>query len=326
MTSTGISPPISKGGLSIQSLDSIRFLLAAWVLLSHAGLPDSGISLIDKTLGVIFCGPMSVAAFFIISGYCIHRAYGNIRLDPQSFYLTRFCRIALPLLASILIAESTKAENNSVLWSIYIEIAYYAIYPIILPAIRKFGSLSIAIASLLPATVILLSIQNDNGYFWEYGTILGGIYLYPLWLFGAWLAENQTQQKISTTQLIGVRLIVFAAQSIALIAHFHMEIKYIYSLLAVAPLIFIWIKMEISSDTLKKTINPNLGLATYSIYLTHMIGINLAENINHPSWPVQILLAAAISSAFFFLVERPAHKLAKALQKSTYFSLHKKNA
>ena len=70
--------PSEDGAFRIRRLDTIRFLAALWVALSHGAIPWQSLSderysaLALKALGASFSGVCAVMVFFIVSGLCIH--------------------------------------------------------------------------------------------------------------------------------------------------------------------------------------------------------------------------------------------------------------
>src|SRR5690242_16820078 len=92
----------------IKGLDTLRFVAAFWVVLSHVGkLPYeifSHSNVLGKTLNGIYHnsvnGLAAVIIFFIISGFCIHYPYQMGKSLPLGSYLIRRSfRICIPLLA-----------------------------------------------------------------------------------------------------------------------------------------------------------------------------------------------------------------------------------
>ncbi len=107
----------------LERLDAIRFFCAAWVALGHLGLPlYSWPPIIRRTIPLIFDGTWAVAAFFLISGFCIHFPYANGKtLNLPSFYVARFLRIGIPLVAAVAIAcllPGGMDKLSAVLWTL----------------------------------------------------------------------------------------------------------------------------------------------------------------------------------------------------------------
>jgi peptidoglycan/LPS O-acetylase OafA/YrhL len=101
------------------------------------------------------------------------------------------------------------------------------------------------------------------------------------------------------------------------IAHFHTPLNYKLSMPVIGLLCIPWIWHE-----MQHTRPPNwlvsAGQAGYSIYLMHQLGVHGVDCLDWPSipglrWLIGILAAALIICVFFFLVEKPSHRLAKRL-------------
>jgi len=137
----------------VAGLDTLRLIAAAWVCCSHgARAPLSEMLSGQGTFGAIlgglnngiFNGVAAVMMFFVISGFVIHRInVGRERLDIAGHYARRITRIAPPLLAIYLICALLGSLYagvlREVLWSVYSEIAYYALYPLLFILYRRFG-------------------------------------------------------------------------------------------------------------------------------------------------------------------------------------------
>ncbi|WP_211707834.1 acyltransferase family protein, partial [Paraburkholderia aspalathi] len=121
-------------------IDAIRFLAAVWVLMYHFK-PPAFKELLPHQLAflggalwsgstALFAGPAAVIVFFVISGYCIHNAYQkDVTLKPINYYASRFIRIGLPLVILLCLVQPLPTGQNyleSVLWSLYCEMVYYA--------------------------------------------------------------------------------------------------------------------------------------------------------------------------------------------------------
>src|ERR1700710_807880 len=87
-------------------VDSIRFVLAFFVLMSHSDLiyatvlknsPHSILRYFGYFLGTAFDGTACVIAFFILSGFVIHYPNKNGIPNLREFWIRRFIRILLKL-------------------------------------------------------------------------------------------------------------------------------------------------------------------------------------------------------------------------------------
>jgi peptidoglycan/LPS O-acetylase OafA/YrhL len=130
----------------IAGLDSLRIILAVIVLLSHLdtytvlhAFDSPAIRILAAIIGNAFVGVCAVIAFFVISGIVIHFPYtGEKRLDTFSFLVKRYLRLGIPMLVVYLIAKLIGMPISYLpFWSLYCELMYYSLYPIILYIVRK---------------------------------------------------------------------------------------------------------------------------------------------------------------------------------------------
>jgi peptidoglycan/LPS O-acetylase OafA/YrhL len=157
------SLPAAVAAFEIPSLDGIRAVSVLIVLLSHVGF------------GHIVPGGLGVTVFFFLSGYLIttllvneHAANGRIHIGH--FYVRRFCRLAPPLVITLVLAyglvlagalpggatwEGFFAQllyfanyydlffsggpnvpaGTGILWSLAVEEHFYIVYPLLLSAL-----------------------------------------------------------------------------------------------------------------------------------------------------------------------------------------------
>ncbi|MEO7801583.1 MAG: acyltransferase family protein [Ginsengibacter sp.] len=111
-------------------VNSIRFILALVVLLGHADNPiaenlrNSDFVLakyFGLLLSVSFVGVVAVIAFFIISGFVIHYPNKNGILSLGSFFISRYLRVLIPLIALKILGIPFDNPENAVVWSLYCE-------------------------------------------------------------------------------------------------------------------------------------------------------------------------------------------------------------
>lgn len=144
-------------------LDAARASAAFYVLLHHLGIPGP--------IGFLFrFGQEAVILFFLISGFVVHANERDRALFPRGYFVRRLRRIYPVLIAAMAVSACVIFDNgdlektfslrqlagtlfglqdisslkpgvlvdpflgNSPLWSLSYEIAFYAIYPIVLRA------------------------------------------------------------------------------------------------------------------------------------------------------------------------------------------------
>src|SRR5262245_19142466 len=134
----------------IPAVDSLRIVCAFIVLGLHlSGLPIYGLvtrlihfapehrtafEALTTLNRAAFDGAAAVIVFFIISGICIHWPVRDRPLDVRAYLARRFVRVGLPMVIAILVALAAFGELgflDAVLWSLYCELIYYGLYPLL---------------------------------------------------------------------------------------------------------------------------------------------------------------------------------------------------
>jgi len=334
----------------VAGLDSIRFLLAAWVVLGHFGffpLADAfpripHIQQVWKACGTLFNGPAAVLVFFLISGFCIHIPYHRGKaLELRSYFVRREVRIAVPVFAAFAIASVLNNYHfTDVLWSLLCEEIYYTLYPFLMPLRRKYGWKPILTATAILAALAVITFQivvpNNREYmnFPAMGLGFTWILGYPFWLLGCVLAESCDQVKEWTKPRAAIwipRGGLWALSIVFLLTRFHHlkfhgqvlvpTISYQYTLPIFGVLAFFWLKQEISyfSTYPPSKFTETAGGASYTLYLTHKIVLPIIavnETMTHHSvraWVMCYVGVAIFTTGFFLLVEKPSHQLARKL-------------
>ena len=323
----------------IGGLDSIRFIAALIVLLMHFDVarrlgwiwPQGSIgwalrSAVNNSLN----GQAAVIVFFVISGFCIHypRVEGR-KLDVLEFYASRYIRIMPPMIvaASIWVMMGSEFESLtiSILWSLYAELAYYTIYPLILHWRRVWGwSWLFGISAIAAATVILS--QPVVAQYQDHGVVLTCVLGLPCWLLGCILAEQVRKRRANTLlssarSIWAWRFLIWVLSVAASALQFHSPIGAPITLNIFAVAVFFWLDREIVWARAHGAV-PVLewaGLWSYSIYLMHMpiaaailILCRLAGTSISLANPLIVLAVLAGCYLFYRLVEDPSHRLAKA--------------
>lgn len=308
------------------TLDGLRFLCAAWVVLSHFfpsfyPLPD----------GFAVNGYWAVAIFFVISGLCIHAPYvTHKKLDISRFYKARFIRIIPPIAVAIPI--STEVLHNfplllGILWSLYCEIIYYALYPIILLILRKYSHIKIILASYY-VFILMTVIRNMIGPNPYETFILAPLFGLPLWLLGCLLAEalikkeGRLQYLENFKVLIGLRVLIIVIGLLLGLSDLFKQVSSILTMCLLGPVIFYWLYSELSQTAYSKLLLylTKFGKGSYSLYLTHSLAIPLAIYCGllaaaQVNWYLYLVAVTVFTTIFYFLIEKPSHQLSKKLGK-----------
>jgi peptidoglycan/LPS O-acetylase OafA/YrhL len=170
-------------------------------------------------------GWAGVAIFFVVSGFCIHLSY--VRAPEQgwrTFFLRRFFRIYPPYLVVLIIygiilpalaipivrafswqqflshlflvhnfQRSTLFGINPALWSIAVEVQLYALYPLLLLAVSRWGwyrsllALGCVEASLRLVAGVYVAVTETP---FPTGIFYSPFIFWYSWSMGAWIADS----------------------------------------------------------------------------------------------------------------------------------------
>jgi peptidoglycan/LPS O-acetylase OafA/YrhL len=322
----------------ILPISSIRFVLAIWVVVGHFSIP----LLVEQQHGALLQaarflrnnavnGPAAVIVFFVISGFCIHYPNRNgLQVTSwRAYYARRYIRILIPMTVAVALALPLKMQfglfTNSILWSLLCEEIYYLIYPLLLKARDRIGWRNLMGLSWVLAFLTLLTNPHALDYP-SYGPQLNWVLGLPCWLMGCLLAEkfDTHTARISTPQIWAWRGAVWLVSMALSGLTFHTPLRYPWTLNLFAVLGYFWLKQEIRyyRDPDRKPVFESWGEASYSIYLihTHVMWLLLALPFGvgltaKEEWVWHVVLLAVFAPAFYWLVERPSHRFARAFAK-----------
>ena len=336
-----MSRSLTTQGGRIPGLDSLRCLCALWVALHHGARPDlaawfglSGVA--EDWNAVAFDGVAAVMMFFVISGLCVHYPQARSGTLVLPAYATqRFLRVGIPLLAVAafvkfgggIVGDAIATAPRMVLWSLWCELIYYAIYPALRIGFRRIGLGWLIGAAFVAAYAVIFSHWGLMLY-WSYPRTLCWVAALPAWLLGCAIAERLAEGRLpalpgsvwwwrAAALVLSIPPKALLYPSISPIA-----IGNPATLLPFSIFVFFWLMKEIATFTAKP---PPAALEwggrwSYSLYLTHNIVIAaFAASAWQPAgpgggvvrWAVQLAAILAASYAFYCVVERPAHRLAR---------------
>lgn len=316
----------------IDGLDSIRFILAIFVLLYHIG--HSHIySFIDRStligkfiaagLDCLFNGPAAVIVFFIISGFCIHYPYvkeRNIKLI--NFYARRYIRIMLPILTCYTLihicGDGSNPFTEIIGWSIICELIYYTIYPLILVFI-KYINLNLIYWLSFIFSIFCVWYINPNAFMYpSYGVFGNAILGFPCFVLGIILARlSMTDKFILVKNIYMIRFTLFFLSNICFSFMLHLKIGFPWTLNVFALLAFFWLYHEI----MHFRISPPSKLLewggkwSYSIYIVHGLILVLYKAYNIKpyesilEWFILLITMLVASYVFYLVIEKPSRIL-----------------
>jgi peptidoglycan/LPS O-acetylase OafA/YrhL len=328
------------GRRRIVGLDTLRFVCAVWVAMHHGARPMIalwlGLSQVAQDLNSsVFDGVAAVIVFFIISGLCVHQPYAanNEPCRLQVYFVRRFVRIGIPLLVVVafekfaghLVGDVIAHAPNLVLWSLWCELIYYAVYPVLLLGFRRFGVGPVLAASFVAATLVIAGHWSLMTYA-QYSRTEAWIAALPAWLLGCVIAE-----KLARGQLPVLQGSVWAWRAAALLlsippkALVYIDISPVLignpaTLGLFAIFAYFWVMKEIETFMSQPPLAmlERGGRWSYSLYLVHNVIIVAFIPLTSwmsplASWPLRLAAILLASYLFYLVAERPAHIIARRL-------------
>jgi peptidoglycan/LPS O-acetylase OafA/YrhL len=338
--------PIGRSAsLRISGLDSIRFVAAAWVVVSHLGLlplfavkpAEPAMAAASAFYGILVSGPAAVVVFFVVSGFCIHFPYASGQpFSVSEFILRRYIRIGVPLAAVVLLAPLAglplELLNRMAIWSLFSELIYYTAYPLIRISLARASWRSLLAASFaIGVAVILMDPLHASrsaahvtwGDYPSFGVMGNALLGLPCWLLGVRLADWRTtlESRKANSNIWAWRAAIWALSCICLVARFHSPIGYPWTLNLFAIAVYLWLQQEMIHYQTSKPWYwlETAGTWSYSIYLLHPLsqalfahGILWAPQLGDKAkWAALMMFTLGSSYAFFRMVEAPSHRMAR---------------
>ena len=220
--------------------------------------------------------------------------------------------------------------NNSIFyllvgWSIVCEIAYYLFYPFLRLLINtKKGWQKLLLLSYFPTILAFwffpFKLVNYPGVGFYYVIWLG----FPCWVLGLLLCysidENNKKDILFKKKLVFHRILIFFLAFASHVLALQEVLGHPFTLNFFAIAAFYWLRKEIAfyHDRPTKKFMDNLGKASYSIYLMHgipffVISLITFELERSSKFFIYWIILAILTSAFYFLVEKPTHNLSRKL-------------
>ncbi len=323
-----IKPTTSK----IESIDGIRGLCALAVVLSHTFyLHNARIDLLGfKLISAVVCahGISSVLIFFMLSGLCIHLPVASgKKLNIGSFFVRRGIRILPTFIATYCLITYLKMSIKTVdfdapTWSLWVEIIYYTIYPMLYFISSKITTqrlLLISIVISISATCLLgfpRNFHGGNNIF--YNAMMGLAY----WVAGMLLAEILTTQKelklpkiLLKIELWKLRTLLIAIDVSIFSLYYLFKLPYTISFAIVSPLLFLYVCREIR-ETKFNDFLTHVGIFSYSLYLFHQPIMQLLNYID-PEFSSSIsalVFVVFICYITYLLIEKPSIAIIQRLK------------
>ena len=347
----------------IRGLDSIRFIAAMIVVFGHGAILNLSAWIADDQMpgrvlvglyNNLFAGQAAVIVFFLVSGFCIHYPFRNASQVPLAAYFAqRYVRIGLPMLAAVAIAawagatnqiaihpegfplsltelRSVRAEDQTILWSLFCELTYYTLYPLCFFFRRRISWAWMIALTFVPA-YFLVALRPDGGNFHSFGHTFNWIVGLPCWLMGCQLAEwadGDVGRAVSPRVLWAQRLGIYGASVILSVLRFHPPFGstffgYPWTLPLFGLLCLPWLRNEVAWFRQHPPVRwlEAGGAWSYAIYLAHPIGIQVWELATHSpagnligpryEWLPLLTAVLVVCYVFYRLFEYPSHRVAK---------------
>ncbi|NPT41624.1 acyltransferase family protein [Paraburkholderia sp. 1N] len=265
----------------------------------------------------------------------------DYRLDTGNFWVRRFARIYPVLLAALVltfaldwvslqlppvnhkireiglqaflvnlfslqgVAGKTFGSNGA-LWTLSLEVQFYAIYPLLFALRRRLGMTSVlAIVAVVNVVSAYVLERHDIQFFTSY---------WFSWMLGAWIADAKAHAARDARS--SVWLYVLAVAFIALgCAAFHFGQYGAFQFWAVGFAFYLYKALERrNADTPGVRLLSRFGDFSFSLYLIHLPIFVLLSSILFRSslqmsiWPSfgYMLVAVPVAYVFYRLVELPA--------------------
>ncbi|ANB72791.1 acyltransferase [Paraburkholderia phytofirmans OLGA172] len=276
----------------------------------------------------------------------------DYRLDTGNFWVRRFARIYPVLLAALVltfaldwfslqlppvnhkireiglqaflvnlfslqgVAGKTYGSNGA-LWTLSLEVQFYAIYPLLFALRRRLGMTSVlAIVAAINVVSAYVLERHDIQFFTSY---------WFSWTLGAWIADAKTRAAPDARSSIW--LYALAAAFIALgCAAFHFGQYGAFQFWAVGFAFYLYKALERrNADTPGVRLLSRFGDFSFSLYLIHLPIFVLLSSILFRSslqmsiWPSfgYMLVAVPVAYVFYRLVELPAMKWSASFKPRT---------
>jgi peptidoglycan/LPS O-acetylase OafA/YrhL len=336
----------------VYGLDSLRFVLAAWVMFGHfGGSPIRDILIafhsprpVRGIADMLFNGAAAVMPFFVISGFCIHLPYTRPN-NPITYryFVRREVRILPPVIVMLILSWMT---NNWIFitgcWSLICEEIYYILYPLFRSQIKP-NKIRLGVLSCVVLAAITITLKpHAPSSLMEEGAAVTWLMFVPLWVLGAYMAEFYSQglrilPRIPVAGSKGIWIWRGGIVGASIVQKVAGELRptsnhiLIGTLLAFGLLSVLWLDQEIHYYQSRVPVRwmEVLGLGSYSLYLTHPFIVEFAWDIHHrlpasrtalyahhlPSalWFLGVAASGVFAAIIYFLVERPSHQLARRL-------------
>lgn len=319
-----------------KSIDSLRFLAAGMVCLSHIVLEGK----INFFVHDFILGKIGVVIFFLISGYLIPTSLSKEKSSLATFWVTRFFRLypmywasiiisifvlnkidITQILANITMFQSILGERDilGVYWTLIIEMFFYIfcsfLFALGLISKRKPVIISFAILTLLALLFGILRLFTDKNI------PVAAPLLMAIMLIGYIIRLKERSITTKKDVILSISIFLFLLPLTAFTAYSSKDLNnptamYFFSYLAGIFIFFLFYTFDISSK-----ITARLGEISYSTYLLHPLVIyfllksGIDKEINIIYFVLLYFAIVYLASEFAYrVIELPFIKIGKTLK------------
>jgi len=319
---------------TINGFNSIRFLCAFWVVMCHFGGPPLMVGvdksnhlgwLINRIYENLINAPAAVIVFFVVSGFFIHYPQTrSLRIRSLLEYgARRYIRLGVPLVASWAIsAVIWKRGLPGLVWSLWAELVYYTVYPLLLVLRRTGVGWPLMIGVALVASMLVAGSDPGAGDYPKYGT-LNPILGLPCWLIGCYAAETIRTTPFPTNHIWVWRGAVLGVTVLCSVLRFQSPIGYPWTLNIFAILVGLWLVREYWYFQSHEP--PRLlewaGLWSYSLYIFHVQAYWVYSDVDYMldlpnlgyilNWSIMMSVILVTCWLFGRIIELPSHEFAR---------------
>lgn len=331
----------NKGGRH-HALDLTRGLCALTVSQYHF-MTWNGIATVESM------GTFAVYTFFVLSAVTMMMVYGGkfaSGIAPQAareFFRNRFARL-MPLLALVAVLAYVRQAisgtidltgmlltgsglmalhmpgylSNSVgAWSLGIELAFYAVFPVIVILARSWRDFVVAALVLLIGQHLVLWRIAASEQFWHY--YVSNLIFAPFFALGCLIACDHRGRNVFMLPIALVGLVVLLGFSFAIKTNL-MQDQISYFALTMLCAFTIWAAWRSDVPIIIVPFGAFLGDISYSLYLSHWLVNDVLRVLHLPlalHWIAYIVGILSGSYVCYRLIELPARNWLRGSNSST---------
>ncbi|SEC60967.1 Peptidoglycan/LPS O-acetylase OafA/YrhL, contains acyltransferase and SGNH-hydrolase domains [Terriglobus roseus] len=283
----------------------------------------------------------SVRRFFRIYPPYLMAVLIALVVEYVCFHLVRMPRSApSKVLQTIFMVQNYGADpyqmkGDPALWSLPIELELYLLYPIFWALLQWRGwkvSYTVVCITSFSALAVILATPMLRDRFQTIGQVGNSLMYWVIWCGGAWLAEEIRRGTTNTFLKTELFLAVFSGVVAVSSTATNWPIE--YQELLWGAFWFLMLRAGLRKAHLLEYLAPNvakgfalLGTISYSLYLIHYPFFKLCSALwlmhfhhQQTNFLVALLFAVAtlpIAYLFYILFERPFHRMAQRLGRSS---------